>query len=123
MKMKKRMIAWISALAMITGLLTSCGGTSASGASGTGASAGDGEVVNLTWYAYGVEPKNGDAVIEALNKKSAEDIGVTVEFRWINTDDSSIMSLLSSGDSTVDLVYTSSSFGQYASSAKKRIFV
>lgn len=125
MKLSKRIFSGLLVFAMVLTMLAGCGGTAAptDNAAVQGSEPAKAqEPVKLTWYAYGIPPKNGDRVIEALNKKSAEDIGVTVDFRWINTDDSSIMSLLSSGDSTVDLVYTSSSFGQYASSAQKGYF-
>lgn len=112
--MKRKIIALAMVLVMSLGLLAGC-----SGGGGTSSGGDQKEVVNLTWYAYGNQPKNGSAVIEALNKKSAEDIGVTVDFHWINTDDSQALSLLSSGDSSVDLIFVCSWFGQYVDSARK----
>ena len=55
---------------------------STGGEESTGGSTG--EVVNLSWYQIGGQPNDLDMVTEALNEYSAEKIGVTCEFTYLD---------------------------------------
>lgn len=74
MKGKLKVFALLLAATMSVGMFTGCKGNS----TGSGSDSGDGkgEVVKLTWYHWGNQPNQPDAVIKALNEKSAKDIGV-----------------------------------------------
>ena len=120
MKGKFKVLSLLLAVAMAGSMFAACTGGDDSG-SGTGSTTGTGdkkEVVTLKWWHWGDPPKNPDAVIEALNKKSAEDIGVKIDFIWATGDDAKLKTALSTGADD-DIAFTCSWFARYATTAQK----
>ncbi|MEG0570315.1 MAG: ABC transporter substrate-binding protein [Oscillospiraceae bacterium] len=73
--------------------------------------------VKLTWYQWGNTPKDPKPVIEALNKKSAEDIGVTIDFKFTgNGSDEALKMTMATGE-PFDIAYTCSWYANYAIAA------
>lgn len=119
MKPKLRILSLLMAFACTAGIFTACG----DGANGTGETNSSGnEVVTLKWWHMGNAPKNGDAVIEALNAKSAEDIGVKIDFIWATGDDAKVKVALSTGADD-DITYTAGWFASYTTCAQKGEFL
>lgn len=95
MKKHSKVLASLLAVAMAGTMLAGCGGSSAPSAtdnSGTGtdstaqtsSGAASGETVMLKWIQIGGAPQNNDAVIEAMNAYSIEQIGVGVEISYLD---------------------------------------
>lgn len=137
----KKMLSMLCAAALLASTLTACGSPSDPGQSGSdpgntgssGSSVADsgqsgensgnsGEVVNIVWYIAGNKPNKPDDVYKALNEKSAADIGVTVDFQFQTSDDSQAVAVLTSGDSSVDIVTAANWFADYRSSATNNYF-
>ena len=123
MKHKARALSLLMALAMAVSMFAACGdGSGDPGTTGTdtGSTGGDKpkEVVTLKWWHWGDPPKNPDKVIEALNAKSAEDIGVKIDFIWATGDDAKLKTALSTGADD-DIAFTCSWFANYITTAQK----
>ncbi len=123
MKRKMKVLSLLAAIAMTTAAFAGCGANpsgSPSSGGGTPSSSGNSgpkETVELTWWHWGESPKNPDAVIEALNKKSAEDIGVTIRFLWATGEDTKLKTALSTGAED-DIAFTCSWFAYYPTTAQ-----
>ena len=123
MKSKGKVLSLLMALAIAASMFAACGdkgGDQGTTGTDTGSTGGDKpkEVVTLKWWHWGDPPKNGDAVIEALNKKSAEDIGVKIDFIWATGDDAKLKTALSTGADD-DIAFTCSWFANYLNTAQK----
>lgn len=92
MKKSLKVIALIAAMAATMASFSSCGGESGSsaaegtteGSTSASDSGSTGEVVNLSWIQIGGQPNDLDMVSEELNKYSAEKIGVTCDFTYLD---------------------------------------
>lgn len=115
MKGKIKLLSLLLALAMVASLFAACnnGGET----SGTGDGTGD-EPVEIVWWHWGNAPNNDSAVVEALNEKSAEDIGVTVKFVWATDSADKLNTALSTGQKD-DIAFVCSWFASYDTSAQK----
>lgn len=120
MRSIKKTVSVVCAGTVMVSLLAGCGGDNAQKAESNGEKK---EVVNLVWYVAGNAPNKPDEVMKALNEKSAEDIGVTVDFQFQLNDDSAVVQTLTSGDSSVDIVTSANWFADYRNSAMKNYFV
>ena len=124
MKSKFKVLSLLTALAIAASMFAACGDksgdTGSTAGTDTGSSGGDKpkEVVTLKWWHWGDPPKNPDKVIEALNKKSAEDIGVKIDFIWATGDDAKLKTALSTGADD-DIAFTCSWFALYTDTAQK----
>lgn len=81
------------------------------------------ETVEISWYFGGDAPKQPDAVYEALNKKSVEDIGVKVNFKFTTGNDATIKTSLAAGDKDLDIVFACAWFADYVGNAQKNAFL
>lgn len=122
MRRKTRILSLLTALACAAAMFTACGDNGGSTGEPTGSAGDSNEVVTLKWWHMGNAPKNGDAVIEALNEKSARDIGVKVDFIWATGDDAKVKVALSTGADD-DITYTASWFASYTTCAQKGEFL
>lgn len=128
MKGKWKAAAILVALGLVASAFTACSGTTPEPAPASSnkaeskteskSNAASNEVTELTWWHWGDAPKNPDKVIEALNEKSAKDIGVKINFVWATGDDQKLKTALSTGASD-DIAFTCSWFASYALSAQK----
>ena len=123
MKSKGKVLSLLMALAIAASMFAACGDKGGDTGSTTGTDTGSGsdkpkEVVTLKWWHWGDPPKNPDKVIEALNKKSAEDIGVKIDFLWATGDDAKLKTALSTGADD-DIAFTCSWFANYVTTAQK----
>lgn len=80
------------------------------------------EVQEISWYFGGAAPSKPDAVVEALNKKSVEDIGVKVNFKF-TSDAAVLQTALATGDSDLDIAFACAWFADYVGSAQKNSFI
>ena len=119
MKSKIKVLSLLMALAVSASMFAACGDGNEPSGSNAGTDGGDKkEVVTLKWWHWGDPPKNPDAVIEALNKKSAEDIGIKIDFLWATGDDAKLKTALSTGADD-DIAFTCSWFANYVDAAQK----
>lgn len=122
MKTKIRALALLLALALCTSLFAGCNSDSGNGADSTSTDGGKKEVVEITWWEYGAQPKD-DSVLQALNAMSAKDIGVTVNFVFVPyADQEKLMTALSTGADD-DIAFTCSWFADYVTAAQKGQFL
>ncbi len=79
------------------------------------------EPVTLRWILYTTdyEPKDQAMVAEALNKMSAEDIGIVVDFEYVTRDKVDLM--MQSGEYW-DMAYTSITFNDYVTHSHDGLF-
>lgn len=77
------------------------------------------EPVHLTWITGGDQPKEYAKVIEELNKKSAEDIGVTVDIKYY--DNEKTLMAMSTGE-YFDIAFTCEWYNNYAVGSQKGYF-
>lgn len=133
MKGKIKILSLVMAVAMVSSLFAACKsnepadtssttGTTTESSTATEPEAPE-EVVEISWYYGGDRPKQPDAVIEALNKKSAEDIGVKVNFKFTTGDDKTIKAAVGSGDKDLDIVFACAWFNEYIVNAQKNGFM
>ena len=129
MKGKFKILSLLLAVTMVGSMFVACksdGASSGGDTTGDASGAGDAEkteVTEISWYAWGDQPNQPDAVIEALNAKSIEDIGVKVNFKFQGTNDESLRTTLSTGDSDVDIAFACGWFADYVGSAQKNYFM
>lgn len=131
MKTIKKLLCLLCAAAMLVTMLAACGGEAKSPTTPNNDTPSNinnedntpTEVVNIVWYVAGTAPNKPDDVIKALNEKSAADIGVTVEFLFQGSDDSQVVNMLATGDSTADIVSAASWFADYRTSATNNYFM
>lgn len=127
MKGKIKILSLLLALAMVSSMFVACkdneegenssngGGTSNGGASTE--TPVEKDPVELVWYHWGDEPKSPDAVIEALNKQSLEDIKTTIDFRFTTGDDQKLKTLMATGGE-FDIAFTCAWFANYTLAAQ-----
>lgn len=79
------------------------------------------EPVNLVWYLFtsDTSPKDLDMVAAELNAMSAADIGVTVEFRYL---DSTQIDLAMNSGEYFDMAFTCNWFNDYATASNNGLF-
>lgn len=79
------------------------------------------EPVNLVWYLFTSDtaPKDLDMVAAELNKMSAEDIGVTIEFRYL---DSTQIDLAMNSGEYFDMAFTCNWYNDYATACNNGLF-
>ena len=123
MKSKIKVLSLLTALAIAASMFAACsGGDNGGTTSTTGTSSAEPEkpkeVITLKWWHWGEAPKNPDKVIEALNVKSAEDIGIKIDFIWATGDDAKLKTALSTGADD-DIAFTCSWFANYLNTAQK----
>jgi putative aldouronate transport system substrate-binding protein len=114
--MKAKVLSLLLALAMVASMFAACKKDDGGNTSGTG---DDGntptETVKLTYWHWGEAPKDAEAVIPELNKKSKADINVEIDFIWATGDPTKLKTALSTG-ATDDICHTQaigfSSFAQ-----------
>lgn len=112
MKGKIKLLSLLLALAMVASMFAACnnGGSENNG--------GDtNEPVEIVWWHWGNPPKDTNTVVEALNKMSAEDIGVTVKFNWATDNEQKLKTALSTGQKD-DIAFTCAWFANYISTAQ-----
>lgn len=78
------------------------------------------EDVELIWWHWGDAPKKPDAVIEALNAKSKEDIGVTINFQWATGDEEKLKNIMATGE-YYDIAFTCAWFCNFILSGSTRL--
>lgn len=78
---------------------------------------GDTAVARLSWYHWGEAPKKTDRVIPELNRMSAEDIGVEIDFKWTTGDDQKLKTMMATGGD-FDIAFTCSWFANYVLAAQ-----
>ena len=117
MKRRVKTLSLLMALAMAASIFAACGDDTDSGSTPTDENGKPKEVVTLKWWHWGDPPKNPDAVIEALNKKSAEDIGIKIDFLWATGDDAKLKTALSTGADD-DIAFVCSWFASYVQTAQ-----
>lgn len=124
MRRTKKMVSALCAGTMLaTTLAGGSFGTFGGDLSAGVKAAGEDETVNLVWYIAGTAPNKPEDVVKALNEKSAEDIGITVDFQFQGSDDAPTVSALTAGDSDVDIVTSANWFADYRGSAMNNYFV
>lgn len=119
MKKIKKLLALVSCLALTTSIaLTGCGKSDS-------ASAGkDGEVVKLTWYTIGQEPKDLALIEEEANKYLEEKINANIDMKFIDYGDyTQKMSVIINSGEEYDLAFTCSWAGDYLGNARKGAFL
>ena len=111
MKGKIKLLSLLLALAMVASMFAACnsGDKPAGGESN--------EPVEIVWWHWGNPPKDTTKVVEALNEKSAKDIGVTVKFTWATDNDQKLKTALSTGQKD-DIAFTCAWFANYISTAQ-----
>lgn len=122
MKSKSKILALLLAVAMGASVFAGCGekGTDNGGGTTGTTDGGDKKTVEITWWQYGTQPKD-EAAIAALNKKSAEDIGITVNFMFTG-DEEKLKTALSTGADD-DIAFTCSWFADYFGASQKNQFL
>lgn len=121
MKTLKKLLSLLCVLAMVVTMLAACGGEAKKPETAGDAKAN--EVTHITWYVAGTAPNKPDEVIKALNEKSAADIGVTVDFQFQGSSDAQVVNMLTTGDSTADIVTAANWFADYRNSASNNYFL
>lgn len=122
MKPKLKTFTLLLALVMSVSVFAGCESNGGGSASGTEDSGKKKEVVEITWWEYGDAPKD-ESVLQALNAKSAEDIGVTVDFKFLPYADQEKLTTALSTGATDDIAFTCSWFVNYANAAQKNQFL
>ena len=113
MKGKIKLLSLLLALAMVASMFVAC-----DEAPVADDGAGDEDaVVAIDWWHWGAAPTNPDDAIKALNEKSAEDIGVTVDFKFQSAADKT-QTALATGEKG-DVVFTCSWWCNYLQTAQK----
>lgn len=119
MKGKIKVLSLVLAMAMMSSMFVACKGDKKAADDGDTSN----KVEEISWYVWGDKPTQDAPVIKALNEKSAEDIGVKVNFKWQTSNDESLRTTLASGDSDVDVAFATSWFADYVGSAQKNYFM
>lgn len=125
MKSKIKFIAWLSALAMASAIFMGCSSSddgTGDSVNNTNGGSGNSNVEKVVWYQFGYVPANGESVINALNEYSAEKIGVEVDYKFVSGDDTSIKTMVASGSSDYDIVFTCGWFNDYIGQASKGFY-
>ncbi len=113
----KKVLAMGLTLAMSAALLTGCGGSKATNASGD-------EVVELVWYQIGDSQADMQKVVDEVNAYTAEKIGVTVKINQIGWGDynQKMGVIINTGDNW-DICFSCSWANDYVVNAQKGAFL
>ncbi len=130
--MRKRIITFMMAGAIVTSLLAGCGSSKTEKKEVLEVSkdvtqetqkAGNDEIdlsepVELTMYLLGERSKDFDMVYDEINKKLKEKINTTVDVQFLSwAEHDTKYSLLFSGGEDFDLIFTASTWGHYEDTA------
>lgn len=124
MKGKIKILSLLLALTMVSSMFVACKGEEkpSGDANDKPVTEDKPAVEELSWYAWGEKPNQDAPVIEALNKKSAEDVGIKINFKWQTTNADSLTTALAAGDKDIDIAFACGWFADYVGSAQKNYF-
>lgn len=118
MRSKKLLAIMMCAITATSVMLSGCGGKGiTTGADGK-------EIVNLTWYAIGAEPKDLATVEAKINEYTNDKIGVNVDMKFVDWGDyDKKTSVLMNTGGDWDIIFTCSWAGDYLGNSRKGVFL